>query len=208
MIYGFPTKAPSLSLSGPSTIAYGGSAKLTCTFKDGGAPRQNDYVNLESKALGSSTWKYVTYAKTDVNGVCTFTVKPNVKTSYRVTYDGWMDMIPGGSAAKTVTPKAYMGTPVAPTRASKTRNFNVYGYLKPRHTSGSYPVRVYKYRLVSGKWKSYGYVTARAYNYSSYTKYLRSIRLPYAGKWRLRAYHCDSGHCASWSSGYDYVTVR
>jgi len=52
-------------------------------------------------------------------------------------------------------------------------------------------------------------VSAKASNYSTYTKYSRSIRLPYAGKWRLRAYApADSGHAATWSSGYDYVTVK
>ncbi|PKQ16760.1 MAG: hypothetical protein CVT67_03025 [Actinobacteria bacterium HGW-Actinobacteria-7] len=108
-----------------------------------------------------------------------------------------------------VLPKARVGTPVAPRRMSKSKYYSVYGSLRPRHTKGSYPVRIYKYRYVGGAWKSGGYVKAKASNYSSYTKYARSIRLPYAGKWRLRAYApADSSHAASWSSGYDYVTVR
>ena len=84
----------------------------------------------------------------------------------------------------------------------------MYGYLKPRHRAGSYPVRIYEYRRVSGRWKSHGYVKAKASDYGTYTKYSRSVRLPYTGTWRLRAYHSDPGHAASWSSGYDYVTVK
>jgi hypothetical protein len=85
----------------------------------------------------------------------------------------------------------------------------VKGYLKPRHTAGTFPVRIYKYRYVSGKWKSYGYVRAKASNYSTYTKYSASVKLPYKGKWRLRAYHpADAKHVAGWSAKYDYVTVR
>jgi hypothetical protein len=100
-------------------------------------------------------------------------------------------------------------TAVAPSSMSHTRSYTVYAYLKPRHTAGTYPVRIYKYRYVSGKWKSYGYVKARASNYSSYTKCSVSVKLPYTGKWRLRAYApADGTHYAVWSSGYRYVTVK
>ena len=70
-------------------------------------------------------------------------------------------------------------------------------------------MRIYKYRYVGGIWKSYGFVKAKAYNYSTYTKYVASVKLPYKGKWRLRAYHpACSQHRAKWSARYDYVTVR
>jgi len=99
---------------------------------------------------------------------------------------------------------------MAPVTMLRTKFYTVYGYLKPRHTAGSYPVRIYRWKKTSsGKWKSYGYVSAKAYNRYSYTKYARSIRLPYAGKWRLRAYAPgDSKHTARWSKSYDYVTVK
>ena len=106
-------------------------------------------------------------------------------------------------------PSAYVLTPVARTTMSRTRYYPVYGTLRPRRTAGSYPVRIYRQRYVAGAWKSYGYVKARASNYKTYTKYSRSVRLPYAGKWRLRAYApAVSGRAAMWSGGYDYVTVK
>jgi len=105
--------------------------------------------------------------------------------------------------------RATVYTPVAPSTMYHTRSYTVYAYLKPRHTAGSYPVRIYKYRYVSGSWRSYGYVKAKASNYSSYTKCSVSVKLPYTGKWKVRAYApADSGHSATWSSGYDYVTVK
>jgi hypothetical protein len=121
-----------------------------------------------------------------------------------------------GATANTVSFNAsdrlvrpVVGTPRAPSTMSHSRYYTIYGYLKPRHTSGSYPVRIYKYRYVSGHWRSYGYTLAKASNYYSYTKYSRSIRLPYTGKWKVRAYApADSGHLATWSSGYDYITVK
>lgn len=103
-----------------------------------------------------------------------------------------------------------VSTPIARSRMSRTKSYKVYGYLKPRHTAGTYPVRIYKWKkTASGKWKSYGYVRAKASNHSTFTKYSRSMRLSSAGKWRLRAYTpVDSLHLAKWSKGYDYVTVK
>jgi hypothetical protein len=92
----------------------------------------------------------------------------------------------------------------------RSRYYTIYGYLKPKHTSGTYPVRIYKWKKTSsGKWKKYGYVKARARNYRSYTKYYKKLKLTSKGRWRLRAYApADSRHAARWSSKYDYVTVK
>jgi hypothetical protein len=113
-----------------------------------------------------------------------------------------------GTILRLCKPDPYVRTPVAPSRVSHTRYYTVWGYLEPRHASGTYPVRVYKERYVSGAWKSCGYESARVSNYSSFSRYSHAIRLPYHGKWRLRAYApADAAHAAAWSSGYDYVTV-
>jgi Photosynthesis system II assembly factor YCF48 len=103
-----------------------------------------------------------------------------------------------------------LSNPVAPATMLHTRSYTVYATLRPRHAAGTYPVRIYKYRrLVTGIWKPYGYVRARAANYSTYTKCLASVKLPYPGTWRLRAYApADNAHSAKWSSGYDYVTAK
>lgn len=107
-------------------------------------------------------------------------------------------------------PKAWVRTPIAPKAMLKSRYYTVYGYLKPKHTKGTYPVRIYKWKKTSsGSWKSYGYVRAKASNYSDYTKYSKSMRLSSAGKWRLRAYAPeDDRHAGTWSARYDYVTVK
>jgi len=107
-------------------------------------------------------------------------------------------------------PKPTVGTPIAPSTFRKGRYYTVYGYLKPRHNSGSYPVRIYKYKKTSSGWKSYGYVSAKASYYSSTTtKYSKSVSLPSTGKWRVRAFApTDSLHAEAWSSGYDYITVK
>jgi photosystem II stability/assembly factor-like uncharacterized protein len=108
----------------------------------------------------------------------------------------------------TPPPKPSLSTPVVPSRMSHSRSHIVYGYLKPWHGRGTYPVRIYKYRYVSGHWRSHGYDSAVASDHHGYTKYSRSVRLPHKGRWRLRAYApADDLHAAAWSSGYDYVSV-
>jgi beta-lactam-binding protein with PASTA domain/alpha-tubulin suppressor-like RCC1 family protein len=107
-------------------------------------------------------------------------------------------------------PTAVVSNPVAPATMRKTRYYYVYGSLRPKRTAGTYPVRIYKWRKTStGSWKSYGYVLAKASDYSTYTRYAKSLKLAYSGRWRLRAYApATGGYLAAWSSGYDYVTVK
>jgi len=185
----------------PATIddhvaTYAGSATIHLSASDARSGVAHTYYTLNGLpqtegsvvAVGGANTYTLTYWSVDVAG--------NAETPHTVTF--------------TISlPKATVYTPHAPSTMSHSRYYTIYGYLKPRHTSGSYPVRIYKYRYVSGHWKSYGYTAAKASNYYSYTKYSRSIKLPYKGRWKVRAYApADSGHLATWSSGYDYITVK
>ena len=198
-----------LSSASKVGVSYGSSNAITGSLTAGGAAAPGANIVLQTSTNGS-TFSNSTTALTSATGSFSFNVKPTTRTWYRVLFAGSTNYLASGpTAAIYVTPKAYLTNPYAPTTVYRNRAFTTYGYLKPRHTSGSYPVRIYKYRYVSGVWKSYGYVTAKASNYSSYTKYTKALSLPYAGKWRLRTYApADSGHAATWSSGYDNVTVK
>jgi len=102
-----------------------------------------------------------------------------------------------------------LGNPVAPRTMSPARRYTVTATLKPRHAAGSFPLRIYKYRYVAGKWRSYGYVKAKASDYGTFTRCSCKVKLPIKGTWRLRALApADTYHKATWSRGYDYVTVR
>ena len=129
----------------------------------------------------------------------------------------WYMVVLEGNASNTTNASTLvfgsrpnLSNPIAPATMYRRRAKKVYGYLRPQHTAGSYPVRIYKYRRVSGRWKKYGYVRAKASDFDSdTTKYSVSMKLPYKGRWRLRAYApADSGHVSRWSSKYDYVTVK
>jgi len=199
-----------LATGSSSSLAYGSSFVVAGTLKSGGVGVTAQLIILQSAAPGASYKDTSLVATTDAAGAFSFSVKPASKTYYRVRFAGSTGYAAAGPTASVhALPRAYVSTPVAPSSMSHSKYYTVYGYLKPRHTSGTHPVRIYKYRYVSGHWKSYGYVSAKASNYSTYTKYSCSIRLPYKGKWRVRAYAlADSGHAATWSSGYDYITVK
>jgi hypothetical protein len=104
-----------------------------------------------------------------------------------------------------------VGMPITNLQQSHMRYYSVSGNLKPRHRAYTYPVRIYRWKKTSsGHWKRYGDpLKAKATDCDWYSTYSMSIRLPSAGRWRLRAYAvADSEHRGKWSTSYRYVTVK
>jgi hypothetical protein len=204
--------ASTVMITSPSqTLAYGSKYALASTLTSGGAPVSGETLKVQQASGPAGPWTDASVeGTTSADGSFSCKLAPASATYYRVAYAGsGLSRDSAVSSAVKVTPRAWVGNPSAPSKMSRKKSYTVYGYLKPRHSAGSYPVRIYKYRKVSGKWKSQGYVKAKASNYGSYTKYSVKGKLTKKGKWRLRAFApADSGHAESWSSGYDYVTVR
>jgi hypothetical protein len=186
--------------------AYGAPVTLTAqlTWPYGGAALQ--YGTVVFERLYGSTWYAVGSAITDYYGNARLSVRPYAygRTSYRARFAGEGPWKASNSPVTVVTPKSYLPAPVAPTSAYRGRAFLVTGTLKPLHTAGTYPVRVYKFRYVSGRWVSYGYSSAKV---DRYGRYVVALRLPYRGKWMLKAYHSDTLHYATYS-GPDTIYIR
>jgi len=199
-----------LTSSSGSALPYGSTFAISGTLSVAGSGLGVPEVPvvLRSSADGLTWTASGPISPTSAGGSFLFAVRPTTKTYYRVDFAGDATHQGSVSGSVYVTSRVYLTAPVAPARISRLHYYTIYGYLKPRHPARSYPVRIYRWRYVGGKWRGYGYVSARASDHFSYTKYSRSMRLPYAGRWRLRAYHADAGHAATWSSGYDYVTVK
>ncbi len=195
----------------PATMpAYGASYEMTGTLNSGVKPLVDRRVVVQVATAPGGPWADTSYAATSSpNGTLSVSVVPTVTAYFRMSFAGeGLDYDASASGSVRLVARASVGTPKAPSKMKRSKYYTVYGYLKPRHTSGTYPVRIYKYRKVSGKWKSYGYVKAKASDYSSYTKYSVKMKLTKSGKWRLRAYHpADAGQLSGWSKSYDYVTV-
>ena len=113
-----------------------------------------------------------------------------------------------GTVVRSTKP-AGVGNPIAPCTMRVGRYAKVYGDLYPHHTAGQNVVRIYRYRLVKGKWRNYGFANAKSIVYWPQTRYVAPVKLPYRGRWRLRTYHpADSMRPGRWSDGSDFVTVR
>ena len=203
-------QAPSVSLAAPATVAYNGKPKFTGTVSAGGGGLAEHKVLIEN--LVGSSWVQVAETTTSAEG--TYTVEGPALTAARK----FRAVAVGDETYATVTspqnpivkPYAAVGTPVAPSYVYRGRAFTVWGVLKPRHSSST--VRIYRERYDNGRDRPYGsYINARGYNsssYPTYTKYSVKISLPYACRWRVRAWHSDSDHAPTYSAKWDYITVR
>lgn len=205
-----PRPMAALTSSSKTLSSYGQSTAIAGVLTEDGTPMAGRRVDLWACSSASGTYTKTSYnGLTTASGTFSIAAKPSSTTYYRAKSAG--DSMTRDSALSgyvKIVPAPAVGAPIAPSRMSRSTYYTVYGYLKPRHMSGTYPVRIYLYRYISGSWRSYGYVKARAANYSSYTKYSARIRLTGSGKWKLRAYHpADAGQASGWSSSYDYVTV-
>ncbi len=164
-------------------------------------------------------WAYVPFPVDGVKRKVTYTFQFAGTDPEAATAEG----LGFSTNSVTITPRPYMTTPTSASSVYHGKAFTMYNILLPRHTSGGYPVRFYceRYeRLSNGKyaWRLRKTVNAKAYN-TTYTNYAAdlysepgskcqaSVVLPYAGKWRVRAYHGDADHYPTYS-GYKAVTAK
>lgn len=203
----FPPKpATALSLYAPSSCNYGSAVLYGFLKEPSGKRLAGRSVSIQYLAGG--VWHTIGSADTDVNGRYSFTAKPTSKASFRAVFDEDSTHLGKTSSTRTVLPRVYLTPPSGPVKIAHGVYFSSYGLMKPRHRAGTYPVRVYMYRYLNGRWVYYKSFSARATDYSTdATKYSVRVRLPYAGKWRIHAYHDDANHAATKSS-YRFITAR
>jgi hypothetical protein len=114
-----------------------------------------------------------------------------------------------GSGCYKVTwsKKAAVTSPVVASSMSLGRTYQASGSISLRKPAPKTVARVQGFRFESSKWVLRTTQAASVATSSGRTKYTAKVRLPLRGKWRIRAYHRDAGHSASYSS-YRYVTVK
>ena len=166
------------------------------------------------RSYTSSTYKKSSSVKTtDADGRVSWTVKPSVRYYYRIRYAGASGVADVTGATRYVDPKASVTAPRNGSTVYRGRTYTWYGYMKPKHTSGTTAGYLYFYRYKKLANGTYGYVyykkvkATTSYYSSKTTKYKARTSLPYRGKWRVRFYHNDAGHAPTYSS-YLYKTVK
>jgi hypothetical protein len=201
------TLSPSSGVT--SVIGYGSSYALTGYLKTSTGATALPGKTVALQQLSGGVYKTVKTVSTWSTGKAPFTVAPTAKTTYRLLFSGDETYLGRSTSTVTITPRVSLGTPSRPSSATRNKAFTSTGTLKPRHSVGSKPVIIYKYRYSGGKWVSSGYVYAKASNYSSYSRYSASVTITTAGTWRLRAKApADSSHAETWSSYSSSFSVK
>jgi hypothetical protein len=187
-----------------STLQFGDSATISGhvdTRVPGGVP---GYVWLMASNDGVH-YEAMDVQELSTGGMFTFQAPDNTTTMhYMIHYDG-TELNNPSSARVTANMLALLSNPTA-TRYG-TRSYRLSGYLGSWHAAGSSAVRVYIWRYVNSKWKAYSYRTAKVASSGVLSKFTASYKFPYAGKWRMQAYHSDANH-ATTKSGYVTFTVK
>lgn len=155
------------------------------------------------------TWYYKVRAYCDVDGEKVY----GFLTDYVAgTPGGAVVAPPGGPVVAPPTgpvlSPATLWKPKAPSKMRRGKYSTISGYVAPKHASGKYLVTLMFYkRDASGVYVYQHSKSAKRYKYSSKkTLYKAKVKLA-KGKWRVQAYHSDSGHAPSYSA-FDYITVK
>jgi len=211
-----PVASSLTPLSGPSSGAYGARVTLSGSLRSAsGAALVGKTVTLQ---YSSDKVNWVTLsggASTTSTGGFATTVYPTRRTYYRALFAGDATALSSVSAAKAVLPRVSLSTPSAPASARRLRAFSSVGYLKPYHAAAAVSqvtIQCYRYeRQRNGRytWILRRNVATRASRYSSATtRYTGSVKLPYAGRWAIRAYHRADTLNAATTSAFHYLTVK
>lgn len=215
--------ASAVTLNLPAVDKYGAVPSLTGKLTDNGTNLGNKPLEIFRSTDEGHTWVKVGDTTTTPDGSYSYlAAKVFRKAWFRVAFAGETEGIlllsqtlsrfSALSPAKSITPRASIGRPSGyPLTGSRTRTYSVYGPLKPQQavTPASSKVVVIKaYRRQNGKYVLRRTFSARVYDYSSYSRYRASVKLPYTGRWRIRAYFQGSPTNAAMNSTYRYVTVR
>lgn len=177
-----PTPCVHGAMSGAKSVSHGGSATFTVT------PAVGYHV--------ARVWLDAGTALASVGGVYTVV---NVTADHTIT----------ATFARNALPKAIVYAPHAPSTMHRNHHYTIYGYMRPKHASGTYLVQLNFYKKNShGTYVYHHHVHAKRYDHSStMTKYKASVSLSHSGVWRVRAVHSCSSHATTYGA-YDYITVE
>jgi hypothetical protein len=185
-----------------------GSVELSGRLRDASFNPLSGKKMTVQYSYDNKAWKPLGTATTSPSGFFSYSAAPVRTTYYRTSFAGDAFYLASTPTVTSVRPRVFLSAPAASSKMHYRRTYSVSGYIKPRHAAGTRPVRLLAYRYQSGKWVYRRSFYATAYNYSSYTKYKASVKLPYKGRWRIRAYHPSDPLNWATYSGYRYSTVR
>lgn len=202
---GSSTSARFSTGTNPVTVSYNAYTTVSVQVKDAaGVPLPGaalSYAALWTQPAGKS-WSKSAIAPTVSGSTASFRLRTTANTSVQVRFAGDPFNVASQSGTLVIYTKVSLSAPTASSyRPRLNAYFRVTGLLSPSHNYGAKSVVIYAEHYESGRWVNRGSWSATNYTYNSTTtKYQANIHLTRRGSWRLRAYHKDSSHAATYSS--------
>jgi hypothetical protein len=206
----------SITMTCPSTVKYGATARVRGSIM-GTSAVEGAPVTIQISSDGTS-WSNHRSAVTRADGSFEATTAAlTVKRYFRAVYAGSEVFSSCMTTRRAINPNVYFSK--APALATYTLKFgtvySVWGYYKPKHATGSTQIKLLAYRWERRTDGTLGYVLKRTVTTtttnpagSAYSRYKVSLRLPYRGTWRIRAYHAADALNAATYSAYRSMTVK
>lgn len=193
------TTALSASLA-PSTIRYGGKAKLTATLErtDTGRGLPNKKVQLQARPAGSTTWTTLTTGTTSSTGKISFSRGPARNYEYRLVFGEGSVYFGATSRALKVTVRQAITGSFAAAKVKPHRQVRFTGQVKPGHPGQTVHLQ---YRS-GGRW-----ITSRSTTLDENSRYTFVFSKP-AGTYTYRAMKYGHGDHAAGYSPARKLTVR
>ena len=124
--------------------------------------------------------------------------------SYSAMFEGDSNLAPAVSTGVSVVPHMSVSSPRSASLVRHGRAFSAHGYLRPLRWGYT---KIQAYRYERGRWVLRRTVNAKNAKYATYTRYTTSLSLPYAGRWRIRAFAPGNAYWSASYSAYHGVTA-
>lgn len=204
------TQAAMLSISPGARVTYGGYVSVSGSLSSATGAVSGQPVDLYVSYNEGASWSRLVGLETDAYGKWTHRFRPARNLSLQARFGGSADgrfrAAPNAGTWVIVRP-ALTRPKLGTSKVYRNRSFAVRGYLKPRFTSGTRPVKLRFYRYQSGRWVLKKTVSAKASKYSSYSKVTAKTSLKNRGRWYVVATYAGSATYGAHKSSRRYFRV-
>lgn len=186
-----------VTLSG-STVTYGSTRTVTASVTAAGSSSRLTAARMELVAsVNGGAWKVVAARDTDSKGYAAFTVKPSLRTAYRVVHSGGKATSSGTttkSTSSTATLKVVSGISLkVPSSVRSTSTYTLTGSVSPAKANRTVTLYVDGKKKATTKTNSKGaysfrYKFPRGYRYvKTYVAGYSGIESAYSQQYRTRS---------------------
>lgn len=191
----------SLSISAPSSVNYGGTAKLSTVLKDTTTNKALSGARavLQRRANASKPWSTVGTVTTSSTGVATRSLKPTANAQYRWNYAGDATHTARTSSAKSVSVAQVVGIHTTRTSFRHGGTVRIWGSVKPAGAGQKVTLQ----HLVGRTWRSGASVVLKKQkmpNGSTTVGYVFTVKEPAKGTFKFRVHKAATSALAQGTS--------